>query len=171
MKVILYMAMAANGYIARGDNSIAWSDVEWQEYARVVKETGAYIIGATTYQMMKEENEFDKIGNPAMCVLTHSAKEDDGAVMFAVTPEEALAKLGARGFTKVIVGGGSQCNAAFLKADLVDEIILDVEPMMFGNGLPLFSTCALEVPLELIDTKKLSENELQLHYRVVKQSL
>ena len=171
MKVILYMATTANGFIARADNSVAWSDVEWQEYARVLKDVGAYIVGATTYQMMKEDNEFDRIGNPAMCVLTHSAKEDDGRVMFAVTPEEALSKLGGRGFTKVIVGGGTQCNAAFLKAGLVDEIILDIEPMLFGHGLPLLFQCALEVPLELIETKKLSENELQVHYRVVKEIL
>lgn len=171
MKAILYMAVTANGLIARGDHSVAWSDAEWQEYTKKVQETGAYIIGHTTYRMMKEGGELDKIGNPAMCVLIHSPREDEGAVMFAVNPEEALSKLEARGFTKAIVGGGAQCNAAFLKAGVVDEILLDVEPLMFGHGLSLFSTCAIEVPLELIETKKYSEHGIQLHYKVIKQSI
>lgn len=121
--------------------------------------------------MMIKEGEFEKIGNPATCVLTHSPKLDEGAIMFAVTPEEALGKLEARGFTRVIIGGGSQCNAAFLRAGLVDEVLIDVEPPMFGSGIPLFSTCALEVPLELIETKKYSKDGVQLHYRVIKQTL
>jgi dihydrofolate reductase len=137
MKVTLYMAVTANGWIARGDHTVAWSNEEWQEYARAIKEAGAYIIGNATYQMMIKEGEFEKIGNPATCVLTHSPKLDEGAIMFAVTPEEALGKLEARGFTRVIIGGGSQCNAAFLRAGLVDEVLIDVEPLDLDSMMPL----------------------------------
>lgn len=171
MKTILYMAMTVNGYVARGDHSVAWSSAEWQEYARVVKDAGAYVIGNTTYKMMAAEKEFSKIGDPATCVLTHSPRADEGAVMFAITPEEALSKLTARGFTKVIIGGGAQCNRAFLKAGLVDEIIVDVAPVLFGTGIPLFSECALEVPLELIETRSFAPNEIQLRYRVIQESI
>jgi dihydrofolate reductase len=52
--------------------------------------------------------------------------------------------------------------------NLVDEMYLDIEPLAFGKGLPLFNGVDFERRLELLDTKKISDDEIQLHYRVVK---
>jgi dihydrofolate reductase len=171
MKVTLYMASTPNGFIARADKTTPWLEGSWKSYEAIVKAMGAMIVGASTYELMRVGEELEKIGNPSLAVLTHSEKQDDGAVMFATSPAQAIERLSARGFTQVVVGGGAQCNAAFLKAGLVDEIILDIEPILFGHGLPLFSQCALEVPLELIETKKFAANEIQLRYKVIKESL
>ena len=48
MKVILYMAISANGYIAKLNHDTPWSDEELQSYSEKVKEAGNLIIGRTT---------------------------------------------------------------------------------------------------------------------------
>jgi len=69
---------------------------------------------------------------------------------------------------EVVVAGGGKLNASFLKEGLVDEIYLDVEPIAFGKGIKLFDDEDFEVNLELIEVNKISQNEIQLHYKVKK---
>ena len=52
-----------------------------------------------------------------------------------------------------------------MKAGAVDELVLVVEPVIFGKGLPLL-THDLDRRLSLVDVKKLNENSVQLHYSV-----
>ncbi|CAI9406348.1 bifunctional diaminohydroxyphosphoribosylaminopyrimidine deaminase/5-amino-6-(5-phosphoribosylamino)uracil reductase RibD [Nocardioides sp. T2.26MG-1] len=49
-------------------------------------------------------------------------------------PEEALAELFARGRRHVFLEGGPTLAAAFLRAGLVDEIVVYVAPMLLGAG-------------------------------------
>ena len=73
-----------------------------------------------------------------------------------------------KGFTSALVGGGGKLNASFMKENLVDEIYLDVEPVVLGKGVKLFDDGEFEKSLELLVIKKISKDEIQLHYKVKK---
>ena len=64
--------------------------------------------------------------------------------------------------------GGHTTWSSFAKEGLVDEIYLDIEPYLFGQGMPLFLPADFEYHLKLIETKNLNSQTLQLHYRVEK---
>jgi diaminohydroxyphosphoribosylaminopyrimidine deaminase / 5-amino-6-(5-phosphoribosylamino)uracil reductase len=49
-------------------------------------------------------------------------------------PQKALAQLHARGRRHVFLEGGPRLAAAFLEADLVDEVIVYLAPMLLGAG-------------------------------------
>ena len=53
MKVILYMAISVNGYIAKPDHDTPWTQEEFGSYADKVKEIGNLIIYATIQHMLK----------------------------------------------------------------------------------------------------------------------
>lgn len=59
-------------------------------------------------------------------------------------------------------------NSLFMKEGLIDEIYLDVEPIIFGKGIPLFTSEDFEYNFQMLDFKKLNENTIQLHYKVLK---
>ena len=59
-------------------------------------------------------------------------------------------------------------NTAFAKLGLIDEVILNVEPIIEGKGIPLFKPEVFELKLELIEMKKSKGKTIQLHYKVVK---
>ncbi len=166
MKVILYMAMTANGYIARENGDTPWSTEEWRSFAEVVARTKNMIIGRKTYEIMKFENEFAKIGNPFVVVISSDRREEDDA-KFEQNPINALSLMQANSYEEVLVAGGGQLNSVFMKEGLVSEIYLDIEPLMFGRGVKLFADNDFEEKLELLDVKKLSQHTVQLHYKII----
>ncbi|TES95125.1 dihydrofolate reductase [Patescibacteria group bacterium] len=168
MRVILYMATTINGYIARKNDETPWSDEEWQSFKKKVSEIGNIVIGQRTYDIMKKGEEFQKIGNPFTIVLTRKKQEGNSNFAFVNSPKKALDLLKEKGFSEALIAGGSMLNSSFMQEDLIDEIYLDIEPFVFGNGIKLFADNDFEKKLELIETKPLSKNTIQLHYKVIK---
>jgi len=169
MKVILYMAMTVNGYIARENDETPWSDIEWESFTEMIKKVGNYVMGRRTYETSLKAGVF-----PYPCLSIVMTKEPienkwgDQVIFTDKSPQDVLKLLGEKGFDTAFVGGGGQINASFMKENLVDEIYLDIEPLVFGKGIKLFADADFEAKLELIGTQQLSENEIQLHYRVKK---
>lgn len=168
MKVVLYMAMTVNGMIAGEDDRTPWSEEEWESYNSIVKKFGNLVIGRRTYDLMSRDDSFSKLNNPAVVVLTSKKLKYEGNAIFVKSPIDAIEVLGERGFKEILIGGGGKVNSSFLKKCLVDEIILDVEPLVFGKGIRLFAEDDFEAKLKLLKTKKLSDNTIQLRYKVMR---
>lgn len=175
MKVILYMAITPNGMIAKEGDDTSWvTETEWESFSGMIKKYGNMIIGRRTYEIMLRNDEFN-ISNLNEIKTAVVAQEEESVkihnpqfVFRAKSPKEAIDVLCAQGFETIMVCGGGGLNASFMKENLIDEIYLDVEPIVFGKGIRLFAEADFEANLELIETKKLSPNEIQLHYRVLK---
>ncbi len=165
MKVVLYMAITANGYIAKENNETPWSDEEWESFSTKVKEIKNIVIGRKTFEIMEKGGEFQKIDNP-FTVIVSNKKENNSN--FVNSPEQAIDLLKEKGFSEVLVAGGGILNSSFMQKGLVDEIYLDIEPFLFGKGIKLFADNDFETKLELLETKQLSKNTIQLHYKILK---
>lgn len=171
MKKILYMAMTVNGIIAKDDDSADFlTPTEAESYVSNVCQAGALIVGRRTYEVLSEQPEFQKFvvkGINVVAVSTGNTLElKDPSHRIAQSPEEAVEML--NGSEKVIIAGGGKLDASFMKAGLIDELYLDIEPALVGQGIPLFNGEDFDVHLKFLDYKMLSENEIQLHYEVVK---
>ncbi|MGI8588005.1 MAG: dihydrofolate reductase family protein [Chloroflexia bacterium] len=71
--------------------------------------------------------------------------EIPGVVEFTdATPAAIIADLERRGYTAAALTDGAQVNSLFLAADLVDEIRLTVEPLIFGRGIGVFEDAVFE---------------------------
>ena len=162
------MATSLNGYIAKKNNETPWSESEWKSYSKIVKSIGNIIIRWNTYKIMKESDEFNSINNPLTIILTNQKLPPKNNFIFVNSPTKALDILKEKGFKKVLISGGKKLNTSFLKKNLIDEIYIDVEPFIFGKGIKLFSEVAIYKNLELLETKLLSKNSIQLHYKVSK---
>jgi len=168
MKVVLYMAITTNGMIARKNLETPWSDEEFTSYYEKVKEIGNVIVGSRTYPQFLE-SDIVSMGNPLMVVLTRSEKVSSKEnVVFVSSATKALELIKDKGFEQALVTGGGETNKAFLETGLIDEIYLDIEPLIFGEGIPLFSPSNVELKLKLLETKKISDQTIQLHYKVEK---
>jgi dihydrofolate reductase len=175
MKVILYTVMTINGFIAKENDDTSFvSETALESFDAIIKRTGNMIIGRRTYEVMKKNNEFDEVevlkdtrviivadtNTPSILSKNHS---------IATSPKQALETLEREGFSEVLVAGGGMLNGSFMAENLIDEIYINVEPVVFGKGIRLFGEKDFETKLELVETKKLSENEIHLHYRVLKE--
>lgn len=169
MKVVLYMAITPNGIIAKENDDTSFvSKADWKRWLDMVKKFGHVVIGRRTYDMTDPE-EFQK--DSIYFVVTHEKdlkKKVSNAVFTNKSPRNIVKMMKEGGFENILVGGGGKLNSEFIKANLIDEIYLDVQPALFGQGKRVFADSNFQKKLKLIDAKKLSKNEVQLHYKVLK---
>lgn len=170
MEVILYMAISANGMIAKTDDDTSWiSEEEWDSYSLAVRTAKCLIVGRRTYHILTKQPEFAELKSVRLVVVS----EDDFTTLtpnhlIAHSPKEALELL--KNYKEVIVAGGGILNASFISENLINEIYLDIEPIILGTGIPIFRDKNFERRLKLIGQKKITDNEIQLHYKVLKKN-
>ncbi|HSX32014.1 MAG TPA: dihydrofolate reductase family protein [Candidatus Saccharimonadales bacterium] len=165
MKVFVIAAISVDGFIGPLNSTTA-SSLEWtskedtQHFMALTKQAGVIVMGSTTY---------NTIGKPlkGRRNLVYNATPIDHPDVETITesPQELVARLTREGHEQLAVCGGHSIYNMFLQAGVVDELHLTVEPIMFGEGIPLAKT---QLNLELLDTTKINDNALALHYKILK---
>lgn len=113
MKVILYMATTANGYIAKenGDTSFV-SDASWKSWDKMSREAGNLITGRKTFEVDIAESLFpypDRL-NVVMTSQKIENKWGEKAIFTDQSPREVLKMLEDKGYQTAFVGGGGTLN-------------------------------------------------------------
>ncbi len=142
-KVILYIAMSLDGYIAKPDGDIDFlSVVETQAtdygYADFLNNIDTLIWGRKTFDkvlsMVTEVPHQDK-------VVYVISKTREGTHAHAVYHPDVVAlvrQLKQEKGKDIYCDGGSEIIAELLKHSLVDRIIVSIVPYLLGEGIPLF---------------------------------
>ena len=108
--------------------------------------------------------------NPRHKIVLSSQDIDlsDSGWQHAKTPSEALEILENAGVDEAIIGGGRAVAHSFMREHLVDYIVIDLQPVAFGIGTPMFGD-ALGMPrLKLVNTHPLNDDALRLRYQVLR---
>lgn len=172
MNVILFMVMSLNAKIADPDGTYAWASTEdWESFQTQYKKAGCIIIGRNTYDKLKDKPTFPTDG--CTCVVMSSDKKvishHPKAIITRDSPRDILNMLKIKGFKEILIGGGGEINSLFMKEGLIDEVYIDIEPIILGRGIPLFADSDFKSRLQLLEVKKLTNNQtIQLHYKVLK---
>ncbi|GEM_PF-126906 len=126
------------------------------------------IVGRRTYEILTQQPEFVELKKVNLIVVSKQPIIPLlNANHFLVnSPKEALNLLKEN--QEVIVAGGGMLNTAFMVENLVDEIYLDIEPILLGEGIPFFNGTDFERNLKFIELKKINDQVIQLHYHVIK---
>ncbi len=171
MKTILYMGVSINGYIARENGDSEWtSEEDLKGFYEHSKDAGNIVMGRNTYLAAAKSGYFP-FPDALNVVVTHKEMENTWGANVLITnesPKGIVKVLEQKGFKTLFLAGGGQLNTSFVKENLIDEIFLDVEPLVLGRGIKIFADADFELELELIGTKKLNQDTVQLHYRVKK---
>lgn len=173
MKIILMMAMTADGKIARSsDHFPNWTSKEDKEmFAAVTKKHGVVIMGDKTFFTLpgplpgRLNVVFTLLKKP--CLAGRQAPQKKNVMWVKGSLKSVLTKLEKMGYRSVILGGGSFLNTQFLKKKLIDEVWLTIEPKIFGEGLGIFGG-DFDVNLKLLSIEKINENSVVTKYKVLK---
>lgn len=160
-KVTLIAAMSIDGFIAPADKealpSTVWTSKEdWQFFTRQSKNIGTMILGSKTFETIKRA-----LPERKMIVMTsqpdrYVEHQSTNLEFTSAKPQEILNQLARQGVKEVALCGGSQIYTLFMQENLVDELVLTVEPYIFGQGIKLFDA-NLEQRFTLSKQEKLNE--------------
>ncbi len=166
IKTILLMAQTLDGKIAKhSDHFPDWTGkADKRLFVEITKAAGALIMGSKT---------FDTIGKPLPgrknIVMSRDPRRIsrwDNLVYTDLPPQALLDELESEGYREVVIAGGTRINSIFMRAGLIDELIVTITPMIFGTGIALFEE-GMEVKLDLKEFKALDEACVCLHYLIV----
>jgi diaminohydroxyphosphoribosylaminopyrimidine deaminase/5-amino-6-(5-phosphoribosylamino)uracil reductase len=147
----MHIAQTLDGLIAAPDGTSQWitSAESRQDSHGIRGRVGAIIAGTGTVLAddprltARDESGAATKSQPLRVVMglrdvpEHSAiRGDDGRFVHLRThdPAEVLGELAKRGVGHAMVEGGAAVAGAFLQADLVDELVLYLAPMLLGDG-------------------------------------
>jgi len=167
MKVILYMAISIDGYIAKKDGDSDWvSEIDSKIFEKKIEEAGCIVVGRKTFDQFYDD--LYPVEGLTNIVLTNDATRQDKNenVIFIPSPKEALQIAEQKGHNKVLLIGGGHVNGAFIQDNLIDEVFLSVHPLILGEGIKIFENFRKQVDLEFIGSKEMEEGLFQLHYKI-----
>lgn len=179
VKIILYIAISADGFIADKQGGVAWLDkynteVITQEmdaagcgFKDFYDSIDALIIGSTTYRQMvtfgpwaftdKMSYVFsadDTLGN----ALTYVERVQGDIPMF-------VQDIASKGVKRAWLVGGAQLAASFYRLGLIDEYIITIVPDTLGEGIALLPEMVQAKGCVLVDTKCFASGIVQHHYK------
>jgi dihydrofolate reductase len=143
------MTMSLDGFVANSSGEVGSLYPDFASMRQsdaleeVVASTGAVAMGRRTYDMANGGDWSDYEFRVPIFVLTHRppARADQGRDFTFVTDGvESLMRQAraAAGDRDVTVVGGPDLGAQLLRGGLIDELEIDVMPILLGEGVRLF---------------------------------
>ncbi len=161
-KVIAYIAMSIDGYIADKDGGVSWlsgdgSDVDnFGSYPNFIETIDTIILGYSTYHQIVTKlspNEWAYKGKKTF-VLTHrDIKNTEEIIFTSESIEKLLLKLKEVEGKNIWICGGASVIQQTHNNGLIDEYVLSIIPTILGNGIKLFDQFDVETKLKLKSTE------------------
>ncbi|GLH67881.1 dihydrofolate reductase family protein [Geothrix edaphica] len=173
MTVSVFVGVSVDGFMARPNHDLDWLPEEGGEphgFEEFLAGIDALVIGRKTF---KKVLTFDPwpYGAKRVVVLSGRPLQLPSAIgstveQMAGSPAEIVARLAERGATRLYVDGGITIQR-FLRAGLVDRLIITRVPVLIGEGIPLFSTLPHDVRLHHVATRSFPSGLVQSEYEVL----
>lgn len=175
MKVVLVFVTTLDGKITKWDDPFVrgWSSKDDKvHFSRIWKASRLVVMGSNTYNAERIRSSGDRrlivmTGEPSAYVKN----EVPGHLEFTDEPPALLVqRLRKERYRRMLVAGGGQVAASFLKDQLVDELWLTIEPRIFGTGPGFVSGEQLDVELRMKSCEIVNEQgTLITKYSIVKK--
>ena len=169
MRITLYVATSVDGYIAKLNKDSEWvSPVCGESFNQTIQEYGCIILGSHTYDQYHEE--MYPVKGVLNIVVSSDAKRqsDNPELVFAHTPHAAIEIAKINGHDKALLIGGGTINASFLKENLIDDLIIDIHPLILGKGIKVFENIETETALTRNSVVSMEDDLVQMRFSVNK---
>lgn len=141
MKFIAIAAITLDGKIAKDTNQLSfnWTSREDRLYfQKELKKFDAVLVGSNTFKTaigpLKKRNTI------VLTSKVKNTKEKFPHVWFCnYKTVDVKLFIGSLGFKKIAVIGGSKVYGYCLENNLIDELCITLEPIIFGQGINLFA--------------------------------
>ena len=168
-KVFLFMMVTLDGFFEGPNQEIDWHNVdeEFNEFAiQQLNDVDTLLFGRVTYQLMASywptqsaiENDpivADKMNTVPKIVFSKTLDKAEwiNSRLVKENIAEEIAKLKQQQGRDLAIFGSSTLASSLLQMGLLDELRIMVNPVVLGNGNPLFKGMHDKLNLKLLKTK------------------
>lgn len=172
MKASVFVGTSVDGFIARANGDLDFlppGGGEPHGYEEFMATVDALVIGRKTFETVLAFSAWPYGEKPVFVLSTRTlSPAPRGAVVehMSGNPAEIISLLAARGIQHVYVDGGITIQG-FLRAGLIQRLIITRVPVLIGDGVPLFSTVPRDLQLRHVATRHYQSGLVQSEYHVV----
>ncbi|SHH65449.1 RibD C-terminal domain-containing protein [Anaerosphaera aminiphila DSM 21120] len=142
MSVYFYGCVTIDGFLADKNHNLDWlndtgsiEDTGFEEFYRDVDIT---IMGKKTYgEIAKFSNLNEMYPTSKNYVFTHSKNLESSYIPISCDVVEFVESIERE--KNIWVVGGNQVLAPLLNKNMIDKMIIQVAPVLLGDGIPLFT--------------------------------
>ncbi len=173
MAASVFIGTSVDGFIARVNGDLDFLPAGGGEphgYDEFMASVEALVIGRKTFETVLAYPEWP-YGKKRVVVLSSKPldfSEVRGGVVEQMSgaPAEIVSKLAARGVKHIYVDGGITIRA-FLRAGLIQRLIITRVPVLIGAGIPLFGALPSDIRLKHVATRHYPSGLVQTEYQVL----
>jgi dihydrofolate reductase len=171
-KVILYISMSVDGFIATHDDDLSWLSIvqngkEDYGYVDFNNQVDTYIVGRKTYEVVLKltGGDFPQAKQHKCYVITRqNLPNKDGISFYNGSLEELINNLKKEKGKHIYCDGGGEIVKLLMEKNLIDEYIISVIPTILGDGKRLFKGGINPLKLKAMPSKHFESGLVQLHY-------
>jgi dihydrofolate reductase len=171
----VFIATSLDGFIARQNGDIDWLESlpaggEDHGYDAFMESIDGLIMGRGTYEKVLSFDDWP-YRKPAVVLsrtLQHSAvpaRIAEKVRISAHAPEEIVEVVSREGWKRAYIDGG-QLIQSFLRAGLVEDLVITRIPVLLGSGLPLFGPMPRDQRFRHVETTAFPSGLVQSKYRI-----
>jgi dihydrofolate reductase len=172
--VSVFVGTSVDGFIARPNGDLDFlppGGGEPHGYDEFMASVDALVIGRKTFETVLAFPAWP-YGDKRVVVLSSrpvdlSAVRGGVVEQMAGPPAEIVRKLAASGARHLYVDGGVTIQG-FLRAGLVQRLVITRVPVLIGDGIPLFGTLPRDVRLHHVATQQYPSGLVKSEYQVAK---
>jgi dihydrofolate reductase len=170
-KVTYGGANSADNFITGPDEDVGWlrqSDEVQQLIKASWKGVDTMLMGRKTWEFAVKMGMGAAMKGVTTYVFSSTLENvPDGVELVRSDAVEFVRDLKSGDGGDIIVMGGGELGTALIEGGLVDEIGLNIHPVLLGRGTPLFRAMSRRVELQLIEARPMAEGCVLVRYRVV----
>jgi dihydrofolate reductase len=187
-KLILSLHTTLDGFVAGPNGEMDWiklDDELFDMVGKITDEADTGIYGRITYQMMEsywptaadqpnatkhdiEHATWYKHAEKVVLSTTLQAKHKEKTTIISDDISTEIARMKNQAGRNMVMFGSPTAAHALMEHNLIDEYWLFVNPIMIGEGIPVFANVTDKIKLQCLNTILLPCGVTALHYIVVR---
>ncbi|MGN6352417.1 MAG: dihydrofolate reductase family protein [Parafilimonas sp.] len=188
-KIISFMHISLDGFVAGPNGEMDWIKVDEEIFDHVgkrISEGDTALYGRVTYQMMEDywpaagdkpaasrhDIEHSKWYNNVHKIVlskTMKGKPLDNTTIISDNLADRINEIKQQEGSEILLFGSPTTTHSLIQQDLIDGYWLFVNPIILGQGIPLFVGIKDKIKLNLLTTRQFTSGVTELNYTVDRQ--
>ena len=170
--ISVFVGTSLDGFLARPNGDFDFLPPDGGEphgYEEFMAGIDALVIGRNTFEAVLKLPSWPYTGKRVVVLSSRPIDQSAGGratvELMSGAPADIVSRLAATGSQHLYIDGGITIQS-FIRAGLVERLIVTRVPVLIGSGIPLFGPVAHDIKLRHVATRQYATGLVTSEYRL-----